>query len=49
LVTFKEGQTLQALQAQAREKTDLAAAQEMQQAKADLFKLFNKPRRPRQA
>ncbi|MEO7955020.1 MAG: integrase [Polaromonas sp.] len=49
LVTFKEGQTLQALQAQAREKTDLAAAQEMQQAKADLFELFNKPRRRRQA
>lgn len=45
LVMFKEGKTLQALQAQAGEKTDLAAAQEMQKAKADLFELFNKPRR----
>ena len=49
LVTFKEGKTLQALQAQAGEKTDLAAAQEMQKAKADLFALFNKPRRKQQA
>ncbi len=49
LVTFKEGKTLQALQAQAREKTDLAAAQEMQRAKAELFELFNKPKRKQQA
>jgi hypothetical protein len=30
---------------QAKEKTDLCAAQEMQKAKADLFELFNKPKR----
>ena len=49
LVTFKAGKTLQALQAQAREKTDLAAAQEMQKAKVQLFELFNKPKRKQQA
>jgi len=48
LVKFKKGVTLQALQAQAKAQTDLAAAQQMQQAKADLFDLFNKTRPPRQ-
>ena len=48
LVKFKKGVTLQALQAQAKVQTDLAAAQQMQQAKADLFDLFNKTRPPRQ-
>ncbi len=43
LVTFKSGITLKALQAQARQKTDLQAAQEMQAAKAALFASFNKP------
>ncbi len=42
LVKFKPGVTLQALQAQANAQTDLAAAQQMQKAKADLFELFNK-------
>jgi hypothetical protein len=41
-VRFKKGVSLAALQAQAREKTDLQAAREMQQAKADLFHQFNK-------
>ena len=44
LVTFKSGitlQALQALQAQAMEKTDLQAAQEMQHAKAALFARIN--------
>ncbi len=45
LVTFKAGITLQDLQTQAMQKTDLLAAQEMQKAKADLFELFNKPKR----
>ena len=49
LVTFKAGITLEDLLAQASEKTDLQAAQEMQQAKADLFALFNKPKRKQQA
>ena len=49
LVTFKAGITLEDLLAQASEKTDLQAAQEMQQAKADLFALFNKPKRQQQA
>ena len=44
LVTFKAGITLQDLLAQAMQKTDLQAAQEMQQAKAGLFELFNKPK-----
>ena len=48
LVKFKKGVTLQALQAQAKVQTDLAAAKQMQQAKADLFDLFNKTRPPRQ-
>lgn len=43
LVRFKKGITLKALQAQAREETDLQAAQEMQAAKAALFVMFNKP------
>ena len=49
LITFKAGITLEDLLAQASEKTDLQAAQEMQQAKADLFALFNKPKRKQQA
>lgn len=42
LVRFKAGITLEGLQAQAASMTDLAAAQQMQQAKADLFALFNR-------
>lgn len=49
LVTFKAGITLEGLLALAKEKTDLQAAQEMQKAKADLFELFNKPKRKMQA
>jgi len=43
LVKFKKGITLKDLEAKAREKTDLQAAQEMQAAKAALFAMFNKP------
>lgn len=43
LVTFKKGITLKDLHSQARAKTDLQAAQEMQAAKAQLFAMFNKP------
>lgn len=47
LVNFKSTTTLQSLLDQAKEKTDLQAAQEMQKAKAQLFALFNKsPRKP---
>jgi transposase InsO family protein len=49
LVKFKAGITLQDLLAQASEKTDLQAAQEMQKAKAELFELFNKPKLKQQA
>ena len=49
LVTFKAGIQLDDLLAKAREKTDLEAAQEMQQAKADLFELFNKSKSKKQA
>jgi len=42
LVTFKDGITLQALQAQANAQTDLAAAQAMQRAKSALFESFSK-------
>uniref|UniRef100_UPI00356AAEFE integrase n=1 Tax=Polaromonas sp. TaxID=1869339 RepID=UPI00356AAEFE len=49
LVKFKVGITLEDLLAQASDKTDLQAAREMQQAKADLFALFNKPKRKQQA
>ena len=41
LARLKEGVTLAALQATAQAQTDLAAAQEMQRAKAELFRLFN--------
>jgi hypothetical protein len=41
LVRFKAGITLEQLQAQARAQTDLAAAQAMQKAKAELFAKFN--------
>jgi len=44
LARLKEGVTLAALQAIAQTQTDLAAAQEMQRAKAELFRLFNAPR-----
>ena len=44
LARLKEGVTLAALQARADAQTDLAAAQEMQRAKAELFELFNRPR-----
>jgi hypothetical protein len=42
-VRFKPGVTLEQLQAQALEQTDLAAAQAMQKAKAALFERFNTP------
>ena len=45
LATLKQGTTLQALQAQAQSKTDLAAAQEMQRAKSELFARFVKQKR----
>ena len=48
LARLKAGQTLVALQAPADAQTDLAAAQEMQRAKATLFELFN-ARRTRSA
>ena len=48
LARLKVGVTLAALQAPADAQTDLAAAQEMQRAKAELFELFNRPR-PRSA
>ena len=41
LASLKTGVALVALQAQADKQTDLAAAQEMQRAKATLFELFN--------
>lgn len=44
-VTFRDGVTLDALQAQASAQTDLAAAQAMQQAKRVLFAGFIKPQR----
>lgn len=49
LVTFKKGITLKALEAQARSKTDLQAAQEIQAAKAALFASFNKPQGKKRA
>ena len=49
LVKLKTGITLEDLLAKAKEKTDLQAAQEMQKAKAELFELFNKPKRTLQA
>jgi len=45
LVTLKQGITVESLQAQARLKTDLLAAQEMQRAKSKLFASFVKPKR----
>ena len=44
LARLKEGVSLGQLQARADAQTDLAAAQEMQRAKAELFKRFNSPR-----
>jgi len=43
LVRFKAGVTLHQLEAQALVQTDLAAAQAMQKAKAELFAKFNAP------
>ena len=43
---MKDGVTLRALQALAAAQTDLAAAQAMQRAKAELFELFNKSKPP---
>ena len=45
LVKFKTETMLMELLAQAKQKTDLAAAQEMQQAKHELFASFAKPKR----
>jgi hypothetical protein len=45
LVTLKKGVSLHDLYLRACEQTDLAAAQEMQAAKAALFASFNKPRK----
>jgi hypothetical protein len=45
LVKFKTETMLGDLLAQAKQKTDLAAAQEMQQAKHELFASFAKPKR----
>ena len=45
LVALKPGVTLEALQAQAKSRTDLAAAQAMQRAKRELFATFVKPKR----
>ena len=44
LARLKADVALTALQATADAKTDLAAAQEMQRAKVELFRLFNAPR-----
>ena len=43
-VRLKAGVTVQALQVLADAQTDLAAAQKMQRAKADLFQMFNASR-----
>ena len=45
LATLKQGTTLKTLQVQAKSKTDLAAAQEMQRAKSELFARFVKQKR----
>jgi hypothetical protein len=44
-IAFQSGITLEALQAQAKSQTDLAAAQAMQRAKRELFASFVKPKR----
>jgi hypothetical protein len=44
-IAFQSGVTLEALQAQAKSQTDLAAAQAMQRAKRELFASFVKPKR----
>ena len=49
LVRFNKGVALKALQAKANAQTDLAAAQQMQRAKAQLFAMFNQPKAPRRA
>jgi hypothetical protein len=48
LVAFKNATTLQTLLLRAKNKTDLQGAQEMQNAKAALFQMFNKPPRKSQ-
>ena len=48
LVTFKNATTLEYLLLRAKSKTDLQATQEMQKAKAELFKMFNKSGRKNQ-
>ena len=45
LVTFKTSATLTALLVQSKQMTDLAAAQQMQRAKSNLFKSFAKQKR----
>ena len=45
LASFNPGNTLQALLTRAAEQTDLAAAQQMQRAKSDLFASFSQPKR----
>lgn len=49
LVTLKPGVSMDALLAQARAKTDLQAAKDMQRAKAALFAKFNKTNATREA
>ena len=49
LVSFKSGVTLQQLMDKASAQTDLAAAQQMQRAKAELFDTFNKKAPKQQA
>ena len=44
-VTLKKGITLEALEAEAKSKTDLVSAQEMQRAKSELFASFLKQKR----
>jgi transposase InsO family protein len=46
LVTFKAGVTLEKLLAQAASMSDLAAAQQMQRAKAELFDMFKRSKPP---
>jgi transposase InsO family protein len=44
-VTFKRGHSLKALQSEALQQSDLAAAQQMRQRKSALFESFQKPRK----
>jgi len=45
VVDFTSGVSLATLQAQAHSQTDLAATQAMQQARLDLFAVFENPKR----